>query len=62
MHALLQYFEVPETNSLIRFEKPLVAQQLRLTAVDWVDTDETPVQYVCQGVALYGCPYTQGTS
>lgn len=37
-----------------------MTQLIRLRPQEWVDTDETSYQYVCQGVAIYGCLATEG--
>lgn len=60
----MQYFSAPDFNTLFQLERPFLTRRIRLRPVDWYDSDGNAffgVQYLCQGVALYGCLESQGT-
>lgn len=60
----MQQFVVPEINTLLIFESPIVTEKILLEIDGWVD-DAHPsgsdYQFICQGVAIYGCLASEGT-
>ena len=60
LFPIQQYFSVPEFTTLIQFERPFLTQRIRIRPVDWFDSDGTDLEFVCMGVALYGCLQSEG--
>ena len=48
--------------TLIQFDRPFLTTRIRIRPVEWFDSDgrRYNVQYICQGVALYGCTESDG--
>ena len=45
---------------LFNLEKPIVAERIRITPIEWFDSETTFYQYICQGVGLFGCTAAEG--